>query len=138
MQTRALFIKFCVAWSIMIFNLKTNLYEGLITVCPRSSDPFYKVTYYKKNGSLLLGHTLLKDTDPLRKESPVFMAQLDVRYEIFIIHSKVFDLTVLFSLSIALSLYNLNIAVKMGSLFYGLCEAVYMNQIVRPSVPCLV
>ena len=30
----------------------------IITVCPRSSDPFYIVSYYK-NGSLLLGHTVI-------------------------------------------------------------------------------
>ena len=28
-------------------------------MCPRSSDPFYVVTWYIYNGSLLLGHTAL-------------------------------------------------------------------------------
>ena len=30
------------------------------TVCPGSSDPFYIVTYYKKYGSLLPGHTVVE------------------------------------------------------------------------------
>ena len=29
-----------------------------ITVCPRSSDPFYIISYYIQNGSLLHGHTV--------------------------------------------------------------------------------
>ena len=32
------------------------------TVCPRSSDPFYIVSYYK-NGALLLGHTVCIQTN---------------------------------------------------------------------------
>ena len=31
---------------------------GTYIMCPRSSDPFYIVTYYMKWGSLLLGHTV--------------------------------------------------------------------------------
>ena len=37
---------------------KKNKSVNSPTVCPRSSDPFYVVSYYK-NGSLLPGHTLL-------------------------------------------------------------------------------
>ena len=32
--------------------------KGLYTVCPRSSDPFYMVTYYITWNALLLGHTV--------------------------------------------------------------------------------
>ena len=42
-----------------ISKSKLSNRRSLHTVCPRSSDPFYNVTYYI-NGALLPGHTAVK------------------------------------------------------------------------------
>ena len=43
--------------SALLQKGKVNFLHNLITVCPRTSDPLYIVSYYI-NGSLLLGHTV--------------------------------------------------------------------------------